>query len=183
MKTATIKISTKKGQTQETKWIIAQAHPYPDIEKAGSWRWRNADELFDTYQHPAAGLGNNYYCELLRSDIPADGHDRKSFAGFDGNPGTITLRGVNLGEMRVDVNENGYNKISVRGFETTTPGEKAFITAAIIPGLLAAIEESKAELKAEAVEAVRACIVEHVRDARAEIDKLEAEALGAIKKL
>ena len=183
MKTARIKVSTKKGQTQSTAWRIIQAHPYPDIEKAGSWRWRNCEGLFDSYQHPAAGLGNNYYCQLLRSDKPADGRDRTSFAGYDGNPGTIVLRGVDLGEMRIDVHGNGYNKISVRGFNSPTSGEAAFITAAIIPCLLAAIAESKAELKAEAVEAVRVCIVEHVKEARAAIDKLEVEALNAVKKL
>jgi len=117
------------------------------------------------------------------TDISADGQDRKSFAGYENNPGTIVYRGRDMGETSIVINSNGYNEIKVTGFNAPTPGERDFITVAIIPGLLKAIKENKRELKAEAVEAVKNRIIEHVKEARAEIDKLEAEALEAVKKL
>jgi hypothetical protein len=179
-----IKISTKKGHTQETTWHIIQAHPYPDIEKAGSWRWRNAGGMFDAYNQPATGLEEKYYCNLLRSDFSEVFDNRKDYAGYEGNPGSIVLRGQDLGEMNVTVNNsNRYNEIKVNGFDSPTSGVRAWIEEAIIPGLLKAIEEHKAELKAEAVEAVRQRIIENVKEARSEIDKLELEALEAVKKL
>ncbi len=191
-KTVKITITTKKGITQETQWLVWQNRPYPDIEKAGSWKWRNGDGLFSDFNGPARGIGRNYSAVLLRSDLDMTKREnnRKDYAGYkDGqndkeNPGCIVYRGKSLGELSITIDGNGYATIRTRYGEypdTTTPGEREFINREIVPYLLAFIEANRAELKAQAIAGIRQQVSDRITEAKDAIDRLSREAEAAIK--
>lgn len=120
-KTTKITITTKKGITQDTQWMVWQERPYPDIEKTGCWKWRNCDNLIANFNGPAQGIGRNYKAVLLRSDIDKTGikGNRTDYAGFTpyretvSNPGTIQLFGKDLGETEINI-EPHYTRIRTR---------------------------------------------------------------------
>lgn len=190
-RTVKITITTKKGTTQETQWLVWQERPYPDIEKGGSWKWRNADALFGNFNGPAQGIGRNYKACLLRSDIDKTGikGDRTDYAGFTpyretvANPGSIVLFGKDLGETEITIEPN-YARIRTRNDKypnDTLPRERDFIEASILPGIKAFIEANRDALHADAVSEMRAYMAERITEAREAINKLEAEAEAAIK--
>ena len=189
-KTTRINVETKKGTVQATLWEVWQNHPWPDIAKGGHFQWRNADGLFSEYNHPAQGIGRNYTAVLLRSDLTERQHNRKDYAGYQddksapANPGCIVYRGKSLGELSITIDGAGYAEIRARYGEypdTTTPGEREFVKASIVPYLVAYIEANRDSLKADAMAAIRETVKRNLADAREAIAKLEAEAEAAIK--
>ena len=197
---ATITVSTKKDHAQTTRWLVTQSRPCPDITSEGSTlAWRNSGDLFPSYRnnHAPVRLPSEYTCHLLREDIdPAtlDG-SRRDHAGFnpgyiyqDGqripqpdNPGAIVLRGHSLGEMSISFSGNPeWPEIKVRGYDTPTPAERAWIKANIVPGLRAHIENSSLSLRAASVSALRDDMAARIATARVQLDQLEKQANDAL---
>lgn len=199
MKIANIKVSTKKGHEQNTRWHVSLSRPFPDMERG---EWRNASGLIPQYGSKGKPtLGNEYRCFLLRSDFEQDKAtgNRNDFAGFspglvyvDGVrvlqpdlPGAIELRGKSLGEMFVTFGNNPeWPDISVRGYGgTATPAERDWIFAQIIPGLRQFIADNAERLKAEAVESLKKDTAERLAGYRADIDRMEKQMAAAIAAL
>jgi len=183
-----ITVETKKGAKQELLFDIRQQRPYPSIEKGGCYRWRNGDGVFREYGNAPRGLSREYSAHLLRSDYTEENAagNLKDFAGYEGAPGTVTLRGVDLGEMTIAINANGekpYVSAKVRGFNSPTPGERAWIEANIAPALVAFVEEHKAGLYLMAVGGVEQALQEGIAEGHKELAKLEVEAKAAITAL
>lgn len=185
MTTTTIQVTTKKGATQTTTWGIVQNRPYPSIEgRCGSLRWANFGGVLPGYcQQPATGLGEEYTCDLLRSDRTEwDLRTRESNA--EPNPGSIVYRGVDLGEMSVEIRLHAaYDNVRVRGFDHATPGELAFIREQIIPALKDAIVAKRGVLKAEAIAALKAHVAEKLAETRERLDAMQAEMTKAVDSL
>jgi hypothetical protein len=187
-----ITVETKKGTTQETTWKITQCHPYPDIDRGN---WRNADQFFPKWQGNAIGMKAEgiaaiYHCTLLRSDLTKETGNRTDYAGFvpyeygktnPANPGTIVFRGKDLGEMDITFNPYGNNNGYIDIGKGRTASEREFIEEQIIPGLKAAIDADKAELRQEALDGLEKHIAERITAMRADADKLEQEAAAALK--
>lgn len=193
---ASFPISTKKGESQPTRWLIVQDHPWPDLEMScGKPRWRNADGLFPTWNRPAEGIGKRFTCYLLASNaqesIGAD-FNRTHFAGFvidpkkdpTPNPGAIMLRGRSLGEtqIRLTIERGAFSEFPdirvVNGCEYPSKAEREILTALVVPPLKAAILDNLDFLQAAAVTATRArmhaaleTLQASIRDLAAEIDK------------
>lgn len=196
---ASFTISTKKGESQPTRWIIVQDHPWPDIEMScGKPRWRNADGLFPTWNRPAEGIGKRFICYLLASNAPESigpNFNRTHFAGFVEpksysnpepkiNPGAIMLRGKSLGEtqIRLTIERGAFGEFPdirvINGSEYPSKAEREILTALVVPPLKAAILDNLDFLQAAAVTATRAkmhrCIQEleaSIRDLAAQIDQ------------
>ncbi len=186
MKTLTLSISTKKGESQSLRFLVVQSRPYPRIGSHGSvLEWENHDGIFPRFSEAARGIGETFDCYLLSSNAPAEipaDFNRKVFAGFTeykgttASPGTMKLRGADLGEMtiRFEVNPN-HPRIFVRGFESPSAGERKAIYALLVPKLLEFIQSNKADLKADAVELILERMRDEVATKRAELEKLEAK--------
>lgn len=186
-------ISTKKGDDQTLRFLIVQEIPYPDIgSECGEARWRNGGGLFRQYGRPAEGIGTNYICHLLApGDVPED-YNRNHFAGFTPYagygkpalpplPGTMKLRGRDLGEMTIKLESNpDWPDIKVCGNESPSRSERDAIKTLVVPHLQKYISEHAAELRAEAVAKITANMVQRIADARKRLDVLEKEADEAI---
>ena len=195
MQTIKIEIETRKGEKRLTQWGVWQERPYPDITShGGRLRWQNGGGAFGECGNPARGLENKYGAVLLRDGWTEETakDNREDYAGFipyqktEAIPGAITYRGRNLGETQAEIDLRGtWQGVSfrVRGFDRATGAEAAFLAEQIKPALLAFVEANRAELKAEAVEALRAGMAERLRDAESSLDALESEAEEAIKQL
>lgn len=197
---ATLEISTKKDHAQTTRWLVTQSRPYPCITASGSALvWHNSGDLFPSYRnnHAPTRLPSEYTCHLLREDIdPAKlDNSRRDHAGFnpgfsyhDGqripqpdNPGAIVLRGHSLGEMSITFSGNpDWPDIKVRGYDTPTPAERAWIKDNIIPSLKSFIEANAASLRAAAVSALRDDMAARIATARAQLSQLEKQANDAL---
>jgi len=194
MKMTTFQISTKKGESQTVRFLVSQEHPWPDFHSTGSSiQWRNTGGLFPAYQQPAVGLGSRYYCYLTVPGIEIpEGWNRTHLAGFTHrpgpygspyvtNPGTITLRGKDLGEMTVYFGNNPeWPDIKVRGHDAPSSSERDFIKAQIVPALRDFITANKDELKQEAIAAVKAAFAKSIKAARSELDAMEKQVETAV---
>ena len=183
-----IDITTKKGTTVTTTWGIQQARIYPDLECHGTRiKWRNTGGLFPKYPATnAVGLPAEYYAYLLRDDIAVPTHNnRKDFAGYDGNPGSFALRGVDMGEICATIKEAPWQSCSweVRGSDHPTAGERAFLDEHVLPHLKAAILREAKTLKAEAVDAIAASVVQRLKEAQASLDECEKQMIAAVRAL
>ena len=183
-----IDITTKKGTTVTTAWGIRQSRIYPDLECHGTRiKWRNTGGLFPQYPATkAVGLPNEYNAYLLRDDIPTPTHNnRMDFAGYDGNPGTFALRGVDLGEVSATIKESPWPSCvwTVRGSNSPTTGERDFLNLHVLPHLKAAILRGAKALKAEAVDATAASVVERLKEARTSLDDCSKQMIAAIRAL
>lgn len=193
MNTVTIRIETAKGKTQDTTWQVWQEHPFPSISGGSHLKWENGGGIFPQYGHKAEGIGAKYKAVLLRAGFtPEDAQDnRNDYAGFrpyingkngDPLPGTIILRGRDMGETSAEIDRD-WVRFRVTGYDTPTEGEKKFLAAQVAPHLLAYIAAHKAELYAEAVEGVKATVTRNLTEARERLVELEQEARAAIAKL
>lgn len=183
-----IDITTKKGTTVTTTWGIQQERIYPDLECHGARiSWRNTGGLFPQYPATkAVGLPATYNAYLLRDDIPTPTHNnRKDFAGYDGNPGTFALRGVDMGEVSAEINESPWPSCTfrVRGSARPTAGERDFLAEHVLPHLKAAILREAKTLKAEAVDALAASVVQRLKEAQASLDECSKQMLAAVRAL
>jgi hypothetical protein len=183
-KIITINISPKKGESVELRFLVEQSHPYPRINaNAGTLKWDNTGGLLGKYGSPASGIGEAYRAELLApGDVP-ENHNRTHYAGFRHNPGgykslevvnagTFALRGKDLGEMSIHFN-NGSANINVRGFEAPSSSEREFIRENIIPALATFINANKEDLRADALEKIKARLKNEVMEKRNELGLLE----------
>jgi len=183
-----IDITTKKGTTVTTTWGIQQARIYPDLECRGARiEWRNADGLFPQYPATkAVGLPNEYNVYLLRDDIAVPTHNnRKDFAGYDGNPGSFALRGVDMGEVSATIKVSPWASClwAVRGGNSPTTGERDFLNLHVLPHLKAAILREAKALKAEAVDAIAASVVERLKEARTSLNDCSKQMIAAVRAL
>lgn len=183
-----IDITTKKGTTVTTTWGIQQARIYPDLECHGTRiSWRNTGGLFPQYPATKAdGLPAEYYAYLLRDDIQTPTHNnRNDFAGYDGNPGTFALRGVDLGEVNATIKVSPWASClwEVRGSDRPTTGERDFLNLHVLPHLNAAILREAKTLKAEAVDAIAASVVQRLKEAQASLDECEKQMIAAVRAL
>jgi len=189
-----VSFETKKGNLIETIWGIVQNIPYPDFEgRCGSFGWRNTGTLFPQWRlhdMEKPSLAAEYYCYLLRSDKTEHDIDtRCDHAGYviderrgdAPNPGTFSLRGVDLGEMQIEYSGNSvWPGIRVRGYKLPTEGEREFVKVKICPTLEAAIAEHKVELKADAIRRLRYVVRTRITDGHKHLDKMEQEMTAAI---
>lgn len=184
-------VSTKKGETQNLRFLVVQEIPYPDITgECGSLKWRNFGGLFPQYGSKAEGIGANYHCYLLSDTapevIPSD-YNRTIFAGYADyhdktkiNGGTFKLRGRDLGEMSIKFSSNPtWPEIKVNGFDTPSKGEREAIQELICPPLLKFIQENRAELKAAAVASIKAQFDRKLDEARVTLIELAKQAATA----
>lgn len=177
MLTTKMLISTKKGEAQALRWGVVQDHPWPDITMDGCRaHWRNFGGLFTRFGQPAAGIGNDYYAYLLSPEADVSkGYDRSHYAGYvkynpqtdeerKPTPGTIVFRGRDLGETSIHFEGQGCNlrpgglpwcSIRVNYTEVASNSERELFEKQIIPPLWTFITANKAQLKAEAVAAIK----------------------------
>lgn len=200
MKIAHIKISTKKGHEQLTRWEVSQGRPFPDMDH--NRQWRNAGQLLPK-NNGKPSIGSIYYCSMLRSDfqIETATGNRNDYAGFSPglvyndqgqrvvqpeHPGSIVLRGNSLGELSVNFEGNPeYPDIKVRGGfnQSPTPTERDWIKTSIVPALHQFIADNAAELKADAVASLKKETAERLAGYRADIDRMEKQINEAIANL
>lgn len=171
---ASITITPKKGETIPLRFQVIQEIPFPDIESRGDLNWRNTGGLFSSYGQPAQGIGEVYNCYLLASNVDnPTGNSRVEHAGYEGNPGTFSIRGQDVGELQIRLDR--YHTVKVRGFNTPTPGEDSFIESQIVVPLRAFVDANRAALKAHAVARIQANMADRIREARKQLDALEAK--------
>jgi hypothetical protein len=189
---ASFSISTKKGESQPTRWLIVQDHPHPDLEMVCvKPRWRNAEGLFPSYNRPATGIGKRFTCYLLSTTAPeslgAD-YNRTHFAGFvidlrkdpTPNPGAIVLRGKSLGEtqIRLTIERGSFRDPDIRvnnGCAYPSRAEREVLAPLIIPPLQAAIMDNLDFLQAAAVTATRARMHKELETLQASIRDLASQ--------
>ncbi len=192
MKTLQISASTKKGETQNLRFLVVQEIPYPDISgECGSLKWRNFGGIFSQYGRKAEGIGASYFCHLLADTapevIPPD-YNRTVFAGYVDykdqikiNGGTFKLRGKDLGEMSIHFSHNPtWPEIKINGFNAPSKSERESIQELICPALIKFIEQNRASLKAEAVAKIKAQFQDKLKEARETLTELENQAATAI---
>lgn len=176
-------VSAKKGDKQDFSFLIQQDIPFPRIKGYGSGLdWENGYGIFKERGNPATGLKEEYTAVLLRSDLEGEpkGESRAEHAGFEENPGSITYRGNDLGEMQLDFSIHSKigiycNKIQLRSYKSATESEKNFIKEQIIPHIIEAIQENKQELYEEAVNRIKGTMEQNLREHREELIRLEKE--------
>lgn len=189
MKSLSFTVSTKKGDIQQTRWLVVQSIPYPRINaNGGQLRWENDEgKLWKQYQQPAKGIGQEYACYLLSPTCPEPppiDFDRTIFAGYvpyqsygkpadPANGGTIMFHKSSLGECSVNITPTWVTIKTVDGFQNPGKSEKAFFNEQIIPKLKEFIKENAAALKEEAIRKIKARLVSEVCEKRAELVKLE----------
>jgi hypothetical protein len=187
--TVEIEVAAKKGHTQKTRWLVSQDRPYPCVRAdAGRLNWSNAEGLLGKHGSKPEGLGSRYTCHLLtpEGEIPED-YNRTHFAGYSHrpgpygtpdvvNPGTIVLRGHDLGEMSVKFGSNPeYPDISVRGYGgSPTPSERDWIKAEIVPALRRFIADNAETLRRDALAAVEKRLAAELEEKRQELAALAA---------
>ncbi len=191
MKTLQVTVSTKKGETQNLRFLVIQEIPYPDISgECGSLRWRNFGGIFSQYGRKADGIGATYFCNLLSDTapevIPPD-YNRTIFAGYADyhdrtkiNGGTFKLRGRDLGEMSIHFGNLTWPDIKVNGFDNPSKAERETIQELICPALVQFIEQNRASLKAEAVAKIKARFESELQEARKTLTELENQTTTAI---
>jgi hypothetical protein len=172
-------VQTKKDTTQHTTWRVLQLHPWPHIAQGYYWDMRGQK------------LKTEYEARLLRNDVPLPANDdRNDLAGFTPyrsttpNPGTITLRGRDLGEMELTIciypdGDTGATRHStlmrVRGNEHPTDAERAWIEDQIVTPLLDTIADDLDTLRTEAIDATRKLFNGQIAYARESLTRLESE--------
>lgn len=187
--TVEIEVATKKGHKQKTRWLVVQDRPYPCIRAdAGRLNWSNAEGLIGKYGNQPEGLGSRYTCHLLtpEGEIPED-YNRTHFAGYSHrpgpygtpdvvNPGTVVLRGHDLGGMSVKFgNNHDHPDISVRGYGgSPTPSERDWIKAEIVPALRRFIADNAETLRRDALAAVEKRLAAELEEKRQELAALAA---------
>lgn len=191
-----IEVEPRRGHKVKTRWIVEQDRPYPTAERG---RWRQGGGWFCE-----TGVWDEGYCvayrytaSLLAEGVePPEDWNRTHLAGYrtyspGGDkgaplPGSVTLRGNDLGEMTVswEAGKTQYATITVRGYAgRCTAAEHGWTAAHILPGLVAYAEANRAPLFARAIEALRKRFAEVVADMRAEADLLESSAAEIVAKL
>ena len=185
---AAVTVTTKKGEEQRTRWLIWLDRVYPCIKghSAGGLNWENTESLFPRYGSEARGLALRYSAAMLRSDYDEESaqDNRLDYAGADGAPGSLVIRGEDLGELSAEIigasgTCGGYVSYRARGYNSPTPGEKNLLQEQVTPALLAYVKANARSLKAEAVAVVKAHFAEELREARERLNWLKVEAKKA----
>lgn len=189
MKHFTLEIEIKKGVSVTTKWGVFQDAPYPSLTMHGSsLQWQNAGGLLPSYGNPATGLADDYTAVLLVPDYdPAtEKNNRLDYAGYDGNPGTFSIRGVDQGETIINIERPESERPFVKHvsyLNQRTDGEKKFYKEKVVPAIVAFIKENKAALKQDAVDRVKASVAEQVNRVKESLPVVEREILNALKEV
>lgn len=179
------------------RFIVEQAPEYCSLD--GGRRWQT-NALFPTYRKdpepvrlPAAYRafllahnatpteGEPWNREILAGYIPYD-YDATGARITTPNPGTITLRGRDLGELSAHISGD-WITYRTDAHRDPSPGEKKWLDSHLTPALKSYIQEHRASLYADAYAATLASIADALRNARAELDKLEEEARAQSAKL
>lgn len=179
------------------RFLIEQTPEHCSMD--GGRRWQT-NAIFPQYHKDPepVRLPASYRAHLLATDAaPVDGEpwNREILAGYipygyDGagarittaNPGTIKIRGRDLGELTAHVSEHWTTyKTNMSG--SPSPGEQKWLDSHLAPALKAYIETHRASLYADAYDATLASITNALRNARAELDKLEKAAAEQTAKL
>lgn len=192
MKIINIQFSTKKGETQTARFGIEQEIPFPSIGgHSYSLKWENFGGLFREYGRDPEGIGRIFKCYLLVPDveIPED-YNRTVFAGFveypkDKNtpkPGTIKIRGNDLGETTVSINlDSNYSTVSVREYNgRPTESEKKVFDSLIIPKLREFIEQNEKEIRENSIKKIKTRMRDVIEEARKGLIELENQIEEAI---
>ena len=172
------------------RFLVEQTPEHCSLD--GGRRWQT-NALFPNYRKDPdpVRLPENYRAHLLATGAtPAEGEpwNRESLAGYipygydtagarttTANPGTIKLRGRDLGELSVHISPNWtIYKTNLSG--SPGPGERKWLDTYLAPALKSFVETHRATLYADAYAATLASIADALRNARAELDRLEAEA-------
>jgi len=178
---ANITISTKKNETQHLRFLVQKCTPYPDTEGyGGQIRWRNTEGLLKSPGREAKGLEESYTCYLLPPEtIPPTDFNRTHFAGYNGNPNTLSIRGRDLLEVTVTLTPS-YAYAKVRGFETPTPLEEKVFSDSIYPQLREFVLEKKEELHKEAIQRVEDAFTTKLAQLEDSLENLRKESQKAI---
>lgn len=181
---ASFPIQPKKGETQHLRFLIQQEIPYPDTEGfGGRIQWRNTGGLLPKHGAPATGLENSYRCLLLPdSGTPPATFNRTHLAGYENNPGTLTIRGKNLGEVTITIGDI-WQTTRVCGFEKTTPSEEKVFAEWIYPPLREYIQEKKKSLHEDAVRRVEKNFEEKLTQLQSSLEELRRESQKALCRL
>lgn len=131
-------LNIKRGEVAIATWLIEQVRPFPCIRSTcGSLEWSHFDGIYGHHGRPAEGLGNSYRAMLLAPGInPPKDWNRTHLAGYEGNGGTFSIRGRDMGEISIEYGFGEFDhRVRVRGFEKPTPGEYEFLKSKVIPGI------------------------------------------------
>lgn len=175
---AEIEITLKKGATIKTRWLVERVRPFPDLDRAYALEWRNHGGTLPQYGS-TQGHPERYRAAMLADGgtPPAENWDRTHLAGFDGNPGSFTFRGNDLGEVSaedINLEHPEWDTFKVRGYNAPTPGEHEFLRAQVSPALHAFIRANRDGLRDAAADALRRCMEGRISRARAQLAELEA---------
>lgn len=179
------------------RFLVEQTPEHCALDDGRRWQ---TNALFPNYRKDPepVRLPASYRAHLLATDAaPTDGEpwNREILAGYipysysptgaritTANPGTIKIRGRDMGELTAHVSEHWTTyKTNLSG--SPSPGERKWLDAHLAPALKAYIREHRATLYADAHAATLASIADALRNARADLDKLEADALAQTAKL
>ena len=192
-----IPVEPKKGAKAETLWKVAQNREYAYIDcSCSTLRWRNDNGIFPAYGNKR-GLPRVYSVMQLRLDIDEAGekNDLTDGAGYIvrehgkddyTTPGAIALRGQTLGVITAEISfHNGepWARWKVRDYKEPSPGERDWLNKNILPGLAAFIQNRKAELRRDCLEAMRLDLETKTFEARQSLAALEVEAKQAMREL
>lgn len=126
-----ITVPQSGGQSLTTKWGITPTFGIPCIYAQGG-------TTPSIQGIPSDRHSLEVYVYLLRNDIPVEeihNEGRLGLAGFNGNPGTIKVRGQDLGEIWGSTNYWGITSYSPTHPRTFTNGEVHWLRDHVTPTL------------------------------------------------
>ena len=168
-----IPMEISKGKSISTKWGFMASYPSPSIvmRLGSSLVWSNVPDPKQYHRPDIKGC-------LLRSDYVLGQYienSRSSHAGYEKNPGTITYRGKDLGELSCYVDQRGcitWNKTALSGdAPQLTSAQEKFLNGNIREHVINSINDNMNTLKDNALRRMSKSMRDKIMDL--EIGKLD----------
>lgn len=184
--TVKTELTPKQGVTENATFGITQSRPYPRLDSR--IEWANDDRvLFRSYGSDPTGLAEKYHVSLLTPEGPWNADTRGSHAGFDGNPGSLTYRGHDLGELTAEVSrchgDGWWFQWRVDGQYPGSQSVRDYLTKQVEPAITKAIEDGADTLKQDAIRSIKAHMAQTIKEAREAIDEAAKQADEALAQL
>jgi hypothetical protein len=174
---------TKNSNPAKTMWEIYQRIDYPSIQGSANYPQWEREQVTGNWTATA-----EYHFALLRSDYdPATAENsRKDHAGYDNNPGSLTVRGVTMGEITGTIKQYGDANPAYMSFtrcDRPTDGQISYLEQHFLPGLVEGILFYKKQLQEDATKRTIDAYERSLSDLKEQIVKLEIEKNARIEKL
>jgi len=174
-----ITVETKKGASQLTRWLFSV---YPSaMPRFDNGRWTDEGHVISQYGN-ARGFSVQYAFNLAAESFTLENAEgnRKDYAGYDGNTGTITYRGQDIGEMTVKFNDAskwGISNpdISVNGVSRPSESVGKFIEDQIASNLRKIVEANIKEFRLACVKVAKERMGERVKELQEELTQAKVE--------